>query len=135
MFDPLDELHLFVLHLVFISTINKALIELTADWNNHPLSSENNFSPMQLWHLGLANYRNSSPDEYEELQNVNWDEFGIDYEGPLPNEEDGIVNVPETIFPLTEAQYMYIENAVQTGQVGEEMDTYVNILDFIQRFV
>jgi len=135
MLDPLDELHLFVLHLVFLPMINKALDELTSDWNNHPLSSENNFSPEQLWHLGLADYRNSNPDGYEELNNIHWREFGIDYEGPLPDEEDGVVNIPETFFPLTDAQFTHIENELQTGQIGQEIDTYANILGYIQRFV
>ena len=45
--DSLNDLHLYVLHLIFLPSINNALRELL-DWNNQPLSSEHNFSPYQL---------------------------------------------------------------------------------------
>ena len=34
--DPLNDAHLFVLHLVFLPAVNNGLDELQADWNNHP---------------------------------------------------------------------------------------------------
>ena len=83
-------LHLYVLHLIFLPSINNALRELIEDWNNHPLSSEHNFSPYQLWRLGLNSYQISNP---EELSKNDWESFGIDYEGPLPSEEDDDVIV------------------------------------------
>ena len=45
--DSLNDLHLYVLHWIFLPSINNALRELL-DWNNQPLSSEHNFSPYQL---------------------------------------------------------------------------------------
>ena len=41
--DSLNDLHLYVLHLIFLPSINNGLRELLEDWNNHPLSSEHNF--------------------------------------------------------------------------------------------
>ena len=41
--DSLNDLHLDVLHLIFLPSINNGLRELLEDWNNHPLSSEHNF--------------------------------------------------------------------------------------------
>ena len=65
--DPLNDLRLYVLHLIFLPSINNAQRELLEDWNNHPLSSENNFSPYQLWRLGLSSYQISNPEEFNEL--------------------------------------------------------------------
>ena len=96
----LNDSHLFVLHLVFLPVIKNALDELLVDWNNHPLSSENNFSPNQLWHLGLTRYRSTHPQEFEELQDCDWDGFGIDYEGPVPGEEENHIIVPERPLPV-----------------------------------
>ena len=102
--DPLNDLHLYVLHLVFLSSINNALRELLEDSNNHPLSSEHNFSPYQLWRLVLYSCQISNPEEFNELSKNDWESFGIDYEGPLPSEEDDDVIVPEINFPLTHDQ-------------------------------
>ena len=41
--DSLNDLHLYVLHLIFLPSINNGLRELLEDWNNHPLSSKHNF--------------------------------------------------------------------------------------------
>ena len=90
--DSLNDLHLYVLHLIFLPSINNALRELL-DWNNQPLSSEHNFSPYQLWRLGLNSCQISNSQELNELSKTDWESFGIDYEGPLPSEEDDDVIV------------------------------------------
>lgn len=46
--QPLNEVHLFCLHFVYIDLINHALEEFTNQWNNHPVTTETNFSPQQL---------------------------------------------------------------------------------------
>ncbi len=51
--DTTNELHLFVLHFVYTLLINQALNELTEAWNCHPLSTEGNLSPRQLWVQGM----------------------------------------------------------------------------------
>ena len=52
--DMDDEIHLFCLHYVFLKRINRSLQVFKEGWNNHPLSSENNLSPLQLWIGGLT---------------------------------------------------------------------------------
>ncbi len=46
--------HLFCLIYVFIPRINAAIKEFMESWNHHPLSSEHNMSPVQLWIAGLS---------------------------------------------------------------------------------
>lgn len=46
--DPVNGLHLFVLHFIFLPCINRTLGEMTGSWNNHPMSTERNRSPRQL---------------------------------------------------------------------------------------
>lgn len=48
-----DEIHIFCLHYVYLPRINQAISSFTQAWNNHPLSSEGNLSPIQLWISGL----------------------------------------------------------------------------------
>ena len=46
--DPLNEVHVFPLHYIYMSRINKDLGEFNNDCRYHPLSSEKNQSPYQL---------------------------------------------------------------------------------------
>ena len=49
-----NDLHIFCLHFVFIPRINAAIQQFLESWNNHPLSSAHNMSPIQLWIVGLS---------------------------------------------------------------------------------
>ena len=47
--DPLNNVDIFCLHWVYLPIINKTLEEFRESWNNHPLSSEHNHTPNQLF--------------------------------------------------------------------------------------
>ena len=49
-----NDIHVFCLHYVFLPRINQALKQFQAAWNQHPLSSCSNLSPIQLWITGLS---------------------------------------------------------------------------------
>ena len=52
--DPLNDTHLFCLHIVYLPIINQRLAQFRDAFNNHPMSTENNNTPLQLFRL---NYR------------------------------------------------------------------------------
>ena len=58
-----NEVHIFCLQYVFKQRINLALQNFKHAWNNHPLSTERNLSPLQLWIRGLT----ASPQTEEEV--------------------------------------------------------------------
>ena len=47
--DETDELNLFELHFVFIPWINNLFSSWTESYNRHPLGTEHNSTPRQLW--------------------------------------------------------------------------------------
>lgn len=47
-----DEVHLFVLHYIYLARINASLNIFQDAWNNHPLSSVSQLSPNQIWISG-----------------------------------------------------------------------------------
>ena len=47
--SSVDELHLFCLHTTFLPRINKVLDSFVQSWNNHPVSTEHNHIPNQLF--------------------------------------------------------------------------------------
>ena len=59
--NPSNELHLLCLHFVYLPRINRHLKLWLEAWDQHPLSSEHNRSPMQLWIQGLAGSLNVQP--------------------------------------------------------------------------
>ena len=50
--DTLNEVDMYCLHKAFIGRINQALKSFALSWNNHPLSTENNSTPNQLFVAG-----------------------------------------------------------------------------------
>jgi len=51
--DPNNDIHLWCLHYVFLPVINRHLTNWRNAWVHHPLRSERNSTPMQLWIRGL----------------------------------------------------------------------------------
>ena len=78
--DPLNEVHVFALHDIYMPRINKALEEFSNDWKYHPLSSERNQSPYQLWHYGMTRLIHLDPASAEIAGITDWGEYGIDEE-------------------------------------------------------
>lgn len=48
--DPDNEIDIYCLHQTLHKRINTRLLEFTRSWNNHPLSTEGNLTPLQLFH-------------------------------------------------------------------------------------
>jgi hypothetical protein len=63
-----DNAHLWCLHFVFLPIINRHLDNWRKAYVHHPLSSEKNKSPMQLWISGLAEARGTQRPEDLECQ-------------------------------------------------------------------
>lgn len=92
--DIESEIDLFVLHCVFLQMINSSLGCFMRAWNLHPLRTESNWSPRKIW-------LNSTMKYVDEPGEVTQD-FGIDLDGPLPEQEIGSVEVPDTVCPLND---------------------------------
>ena len=60
--DPLNEIDLFCLHKIYLPRINASLATFVESWNNHPLSSERNMTPNQLFIRGALEQNTSITD-------------------------------------------------------------------------
>ena len=54
--DPLNEVDVYCLHYVYIPRIQQTLDSFVESWNNHAISTENNFTPNQLYIRGALEY-------------------------------------------------------------------------------
>ena len=84
---------MFLLHYVYTPRINNALENFCVSWNHHPLRTELNWSPLQIWTNGTADRRNGSLCHVAELHNfednvtdLQW--YGMDWGAPTPSEDD-----------------------------------------------
>ena len=100
--DILNDGHVYCLHYVYIPRINASLEEFVSQMSNHPISSERNQSPLQMWEKGMLENMHS---EHTALQPSEMEEYGIDPESILSVEdEDYQVSVSSPSFNFTDEQ-------------------------------
>ncbi|CAB3984915.1 hypothetical protein AC249_AIPGENE5997 [Paramuricea clavata] len=92
--DVENPIHLFALHLVFTSRINTALDDFAAMFNNHRLSTENGWSPNQIWVSGMLNENNPLRFNGGQDDSVVDQHYGKDPDGPQSLSDDGVVVEP-----------------------------------------
>jgi hypothetical protein len=89
--DPLAEIDLWCLHFAFLHHINYRLDEWSAAWIRHPLSTAHNNTPLKLWIQGSLMAAENGTDPIEVT-----DEYGIDWDGPIPLFNENSVEIPPT---------------------------------------
>ena len=82
--------------------INRALLSFQDAWNNHPLSTEGNWSPLQLF----TAFSVGNPLFDHEDDTINPQIYGTDPDQILQEEDDSeldatIIMVPDTTLPLS----------------------------------
>ncbi len=112
--NPDSEHDLFILHYVFLPRINRSVNELVSVWNNHPMSTAGNRSPLQLWHSGINAVTNS---EYRAVEGVfasqeDWNEYGIGGGPPPSCDTDNNVQVPEVNFEPSQEQFQELQDHI-----------------------
>ena len=51
--NPELDVHLYCLHYIFLPRIKNSLQQFISMWNQHPLGTVSNKSPLQLWFTGV----------------------------------------------------------------------------------
>lgn len=117
MLDPLSDVDVLCLHLVYIPRINQSLEEFTRQHNNHPLRTEHNRSPLQLFYALLI----CNP-ELDILQPFEVVGYGIDeeYTTLQPQDDDQIVTVDPVRVSLNEYQLQLVHQLISSLQEQED---------------
>ncbi|XP_062506465.1 uncharacterized protein LOC134183036 [Corticium candelabrum] len=101
--DPLNEDHLFALHHAYLPRIRRCLSEFKSAWNAHPLRTEHNWTPRQIWVNGVVHHERAHQTAVSDIPNAAQDDiaqFGIDPDGPITRDEEdssSVVTVPQIV--------------------------------------
>lgn len=79
--DPANPTHLFCVQYVFLPRIQADLNTFIKSWNDHPLRTERNRTPNQLWEIGLLQRPVDPPQNLEVLVIPDMDDAEIDHRG------------------------------------------------------
>lgn len=60
--NPSDSIYMFCAQHVFLPRLQRDLNVFRVGWDNHPLRTEQNLSPQQLWKVGLLQNPIDAPD-------------------------------------------------------------------------
>ena len=137
-----NDLHMFVLHFVFLPRINVAIDSFVNAWNRHPVRTEQNWSPEQMWANGMLDITNRHllavadvRNECERSEDLAW--FGHDPHAPLPP-DDGLstvevneldINLPEE---LIQTLYLEVDPTRESQTFG--VDIYHEAMGIIENF-
>ena len=136
-----NELHMFCLHYVFTPRINRHLDLFRNGYDNHPLRTESNMTPAQLWVYGLNQLGSG---HIATLEEANFNMYGIDFEGPLPSEMyDGetfnefSIDVPPVANPLNDSQLSLLSSTVDPLVLSSSygLDIYLNTVQLVTDLV
>ena len=125
------EKHLYVLHLVFTARINKDLNQFTLGWDNHQIRSAHNRTPNQLWILGKLTYE---PEQENSLSQQLPDEYGVDFNGPVPVDNHTGINTVEIAEFLNDEQKSVLMSRVDILGRSDSfgIDVYINTLQEVE---
>ena len=130
-----NELHLFVLHHIFLARINYSLSEFKALFNDHRLTTENNWTPNQIWYNGMINPNN--PLSFQEGLDENigdQDYFGEDPTAPFPFSEDNNVSIEPIVIENPNELSQFINDRLDVNRPSSNMgiDVYVEALELLE---
>lgn len=98
-------------------------------WNQHPLSSENNLSPLQLWNTGVLQH---SYEYFEMTEQVMADVEILADEtilaGAFDGDEQGTVIVPETNVDVPE-NVLQMLNTIGIEHENDPVQLYLQIVN------
>jgi hypothetical protein len=104
--DPNNALDIYALHQCFLPVIQSQLNIFKDGWAHHSLRTERHRTPYQLWFLGLNDVRTHRPDltAASSIDEEIDDNYGVDWDGPLPFGDDNIVNLDNPRDVLSDSQ-------------------------------
>ena len=124
-----NEADMYCLHYIFIPRINSALSSFQSAWNHHPISTENNLSPLQLY---TAYAQGSSLFDEIDIDPIT---YGYDPNSPTPEEEEGdaSVTVLQPFIPLNHQSLQSLHTNINPNEQSNDfgMQLYLDAVQLV----
>ncbi|XP_051979808.1 uncharacterized protein LOC127641079 [Xyrauchen texanus] len=125
--------HLFSCHYAFLPRLQASLDIFTSGWDNHPLRTEGNLTPNQLWEMGNIQHAMAEPENAEGLYlpHLDWEDSG------LPDEPYHGVTVPEMGDVLSDEQMAALRAAINPlgHSQSHGSDIYLITVQYVQHLL
>ena len=131
-----NRIHMYILHMIFLPRINGVVDSFCQSWNSHPIRTEKNWTPLQIWTNGMVDRRNQNIMHVAELHNnhdvvhedIEW--YGMDWYAPHPT-DDGLstVTVDDFDCPLDDLNLDHINPLSESASFG--IDLYMQALESV----
>ena len=123
--DITNTLHMFMLHYVYLPIINAAITSFVAAWNKHPIRTERNWSPEQIWSNGMIDRMNSGLCAVADVRgdanvsDTDYQWYGFDPGAPFPP-DDGLstVEVNDVNFDFPSETVTHLTNDINPLAFG-----------------
>ena len=138
-----NPLHKVALHYVYLPRLNRALSSFASAWNNHPLRTENNWSPERIWVNGMMDLRNHQLMAVADIaeQELSFDDltwYGYYPSAPTPM-DDGLstVEIEDVDIELPGNVTDDLTAAVNPLQLSKSygIDLFIDCLNFLQSYM
>lgn len=135
-----DEQELLSLEYVYLPRINRKIALFLEGYHNHPIRTESNKTPLQLWVEGKHNYR---PTQEEIISEMDISTYGIDWDGQLPSERfdgpqnEGVsVNIPEiSEIPASVTENLRLDMDASQELDSDGIDLFLHVRDYLKSTV
>ncbi|XDV25769.1 hypothetical protein PO909_029629, partial [Leuciscus waleckii] len=123
--------HIFACHYVFLPRLQNNLDNFREGWDNHPIQTEQNLTPNQLWDVGQMQNPIADPDNAEVPV--------IDWEEDISRQDNGHtgVTVPILQSPLNPEQMEQLRSAIDPMGPSDSlgMDIYISTVQFVESLI
>ncbi|KAM4556019.1 uncharacterized protein V3H82_015977 isoform 2-T2 [Fundulus diaphanus] len=119
---------LFAVHMTFLPKLKADLEAFVEGWNNHPIRTEHNLTPEQLWHTGMMLYPMDQPENLEDIEepDIDWD-VAAEYDGHV----DGAIVVPEFPCPLNEQQLAEVQLLLENEAESDVTELFLLCREYV----
>ena len=130
--DPIDEVHLYALHYVYMLRVNRSIQLFKEAWNNHGIRTEQGMTPNQLFASGALQLRESGLSAVDFFDDVT-DIYGSEETGSGPADSEGVA-IPSLNIQLTEMQLDELHQTVDLLSDSNDfgIDLYLRTVTYVQ---
>ena len=134
--DPLNEVHLLALQLVFIERINTALLNSIVYWNNHKLRTGHSQTPNQLWIISIhQNIDHETIQQIIDASSTNVSLYGVEMNPNIRfiGETSNNIILPRTLFELTNDEWVTVNSMDLTSNDGNfVINIYLKLCTYLE---